>query len=82
MALAMNSFIAKINPTVSENCPFCDKTETLVHCHLSIAIARVLSHILKTVFLKGGEVWSEAAFIFGAGYDKEHLCDYLLIITV
>ena len=33
-ALAVNSLVEKINPTVSENCPFCDEIETLVHCYL------------------------------------------------
>ena len=24
----------EFNPTVSQNCPFCDKIETIVHCYL------------------------------------------------
>ena len=79
MALAMNSFIAKINPTVSENCPFRHKIETLVHCYLDCHRLRVLYHILKTVFLNCGEVWSESAFIFDDGYDKENSKNWCLL---
>ena len=78
-ALAVNSFIGKINPTVSENCPFCDETETLVHCYLDCHRLGVLFHILEAVFLNCGEVWSEAAFILGAGYDKEHSKKWCLL---
>ena len=70
-ALAVNVFLSKINPTVSETCPFCDQPETLVHCYLECHRLSVLFHVLKTVFLMCGEVWSEAGFIGGAGYDKK-----------
>ena len=70
-ALAVNVFISKINPTVSETCPFCDQPETLVHCYLECHRLSVLFHVLKTVFLMCGKVWSEAGFIGGAGYDKK-----------
>ena len=75
--LAVNDFISKINPTVSETCPFCDDPETLVHCYLDCNRLRGLFHVLKTVFLMSGEVWTEAGFIGGAGYNKhnsEKLC--------
>ena len=71
-ALAVDSFIGKINPTVFENCPFCENTETIVHCYLECHRLRALLHILKTMFLNCGEVWSESNFIFGDGYDKEN----------
>ena len=56
---------------LSETCPFRDQPETLVHCYLEYHRLSVLFHVLKTVFLMCGEVWSEAGFIGGAGYDQK-----------
>ena len=64
---------------MSENCPFCDETETLVHCYLDCHRLGVLFHIKKAVLLNGGEVWSEVAFILGAGDDKEHSKKWCLL---
>ena len=33
-ALAVNSFVSKINPNISINCPFCNEPETIFHCFL------------------------------------------------
>ncbi|KAK0145749.1 Transposon TX1 uncharacterized protein [Merluccius polli] len=78
-ALAVNVFISKVNPTVSESCPFCDKPETLVHCYLDCYRLRFLFHVLKTVFLMCGEVWTEAGFIGGAGYNKHNSKKWCLL---
>ena len=49
-ALAVNSLIAKINSTVSENCPFCQKAETLVHCYLDCHRQSFIQYFKNCVF--------------------------------
>lgn len=70
-ALAVNYFVSKINPIVSPNCPFCPDPETVFHCFLDCKRLSPLFKILKAVSSNCGVVWSEKAFIFGAGYSKE-----------
>lgn len=77
--LAVNSFVSKINPTVSTKCPVCQEPETIFHCFLDCKILEVLFETLKTVFVNCGESWSETAFIFGAGYRKENAKKYQLL---
>lgn len=33
-AIAVNSFVAMLNPNVNENCPFCNEMETVFHCFM------------------------------------------------
>ena len=71
-ALGVNAFVSKINPTVSSECPFCTDRETITHCYLDCHRLKPLFNVLKTVFLDCGEVFTETAFIFGAGYKKQN----------
>lgn len=68
--LAVNSFVSKISPTVSNKCPFCQEPETVFHDFLDYKRLEVLLETLKTSFLNCNKSWSETAFIFGAGYKK------------
>lgn len=72
-ALAVNSFVSKINPTISTKCPFCQEPETVFHCFLDYKIL---------VFVNCGESWSETAFIFGTGHRKENAKKYWLLNCV
>ena len=69
-AVAMNAFISVINPTVTNECPFCGKVENVFHCFLECERNEALFSVLETLFLSFNEIWSDVVFIFGAGYRR------------
>ena len=69
-ALGVNSFVSKINPSVSTKCPFCEEPETIFHCFMECFRLKVLFGTLKVIFSNCDEDWSEMAFILGAGYSR------------
>ena len=78
-ALAVDTFVSKIDSTVSDECPFCKEPETVFHCFLECKRLGTLFETLKCVFLNCSVIWSELAFIFGAGYKKENAKKWQLL---
>ena len=69
-AIAVNSFISIINPTVQCNCPFCGEIETVFHAFYDCKRLFYLFNKLQEVFKQFDEPWSKRAFILGVRYRK------------
>lgn len=67
-AVAVNSFISVLNPTVDERCPFCFKRETVFHCFLDCSRLNPLFEFLERMFGLFGEIFSPQTFILGFNY--------------
>lgn len=78
-AVAVNAFISVMNPTVSNECPFCGRLETIFHCFLQCGRIEALFSTLKTLFLSFKEKWSKVVFLFGAGYRKINAAKWQLL---
>uniref|UniRef100_A0A3B3HMN0 Reverse transcriptase domain-containing protein n=1 Tax=Oryzias latipes TaxID=8090 RepID=A0A3B3HMN0_ORYLA len=73
-AVASNSFISVLNPTVSDCCPFCDMRETIFHVFSECKRLSGLFTLLTSVFALFNVTFSVRCFIYGSEYkqkDKE-----------
>nr|BAC82603.1 pol-like protein [Takifugu rubripes] len=66
-AVAMNIFISRMNPAVSDQCPFCSVQETAFHAYSECERLPVLFNVLKGVLNGFNETFSIRN---GAGYKK------------
>ena len=78
-ALAVNVFLAKLNPAVSCKCPFCDESETVFHCFAGCRRLEPLFEMLNVLFQEFGCEWSITRFIFGAGYRRQDAKKWQLV---
>ncbi|KAK3563683.1 hypothetical protein QTP86_034328 [Hemibagrus guttatus] len=69
-AVGVSVLISKLNPDVSQMCPFCNGTETVFHCDSGCKRLNPLLELLKTFFNLFGEKWTRVRFIFGAGHRR------------
>ena len=78
-ALAVNTYVTKVDPTVSNECPFCKEPETVFHCFLECKRLGFLFEKLNYVFSNCNVMWSEVAFIFGPGYNRKNAKKWQLL---
>ena len=69
-AIACNAFVSRINPAVTNKCPFCDQNETVFHTFVECERLRPLFSVLSKVYHDFGEEFSDASFVYGVGYGK------------
>ena len=68
--VAMNSFIAVLNPEVTQDCPFCSMRETVFHAFLHCLRLCPLFDFLHSLFQAFDECFFKQIFILGFKYCK------------
>ena len=68
--VAVNAFVAVLNPEVSNVCPFCTERETIYHCFAQCQRLISLFRTMSALLLLFGEVFTKQMFIFGFKYGK------------
>lgn len=71
-AVAVNAFISVLNPSVSEQCPFCTTKETIFHAFMQCVRLKPLFFLLERLFGGFNENFSMEIFIFGFKYCQKH----------
>lgn len=66
--VAVNSFVAMMNPNVSESCPFCIERETVFHCFIFCNRLSFLFSLLESIFDSFGVCFTKHDFILGCMY--------------
>ena len=74
-AIAVNTFVSKINHTVSNACLFCGMVETIFHCFLDCKRLADLFSVLERLFASFNEVWSETACLYFWGRIQKNKCN-------
>ncbi len=82
-AIAVNSFVAMLNPNVSENCPFCNERETVFHCFMFCNRLPFLFSLLELLFESFEVCFTKQDFILGCMYTikKKYKCQLLNFIV-
>ena len=78
-AVAVNAFISVLNPSVSEQCPFCTMRETIFHAFMQCVRLEPLFSLLKRLFGGFNENFSMESFIFGIKYCQKRKSKCLLL---
>ena len=68
--VAMNYFIAVLNPEVTQVCPFCTERETVFHAFLNCLRLCPLFCFLHSLFKAFDELFVKQMFILGFKYSK------------
>ena len=69
-AIAVNAVIAKINPEISDKCPFCVGRETIYHCFMDCNRLSPLFCMLSLLFFSMGTMFTKQGFIIGFSYNQ------------
>lgn len=75
-AIAVNTFVSVLNPTVGQECPFCYQRESVFHAFLQCTRLRPLFASLEQFFDHCNEEFSAETFILGFRYvkRKQNVC--------
>jgi len=78
-----STLLLLLNPENSDKCPFCDDRETIFHAFLNCYRLKPLFSVLKDVFRKCNEVFSQEIFILGCKYvlKKKFVCQLLNFVV-
>ncbi len=75
----MNAFISVVNPSVDDKCIFCGCRETVFHCNLESIRLIPLFDLLRRVFFRCEEEYTQRTFILVAGYNQKQKIKWQLI---
>jgi len=64
----VNSFVAMLNPNVSENCPFCNESDTVFHFFMFCNRLSFLFSLLELLFESFEVCFTKQNFILGCIY--------------